>query len=163
MWPRNIKELLAYNCLNLKENDLIYVENDILDDYRSILGDNDTDKELSLYFSDTNGLLKNQNLITKNMGWSVFRFNNVKPYSYILSYPNGIIAVTNDKTEYNIRVEKDIIINMPDGLEDSGNKKYFEYKIPTSTLVELTELDNDFRFCIVDDKNNIYKFVWPGF
>ena len=163
---KNFKELMAYNCLNLSEGDLIYVENDILNDWRSILSDDTeelnnesnnenkkTSKEVELYIKDPKGLLRNPNYITMANAWSVFKYNKILPYAYILSMPNGIMSITNNETGYTIKIEDNILTNMPDGLDNNGNNKYFEYKFDNDNIL----FNEPFKYCIIDDKGNIYK------
>lgn len=151
---KNFKELSAYNCLNLSGGDLIYVENDILDEYRSILGNDDSGKEVSLYISDPQGFLKNPNYLTKNVGWSVFKFNEIKPYSYIISSPNGVMSITNNETEYTAEIENDLLVNMPDGLDENNNKKYVSYKIERDIPLPL---NNEYKYCIVNDEGDFFE------
>ena len=50
--------------------------------------------------------------------------------------PNGIIKVENNFVEYVMYVAEGLKLNMADGLDDDGNKKYFEHTVKESQAIE---------------------------
>lgn len=131
----NIKSLLAYNTLNLDKDDLIYVEKDTLDNWVTRLSEDESANVLNLYINDSNNMIKNQNYITKTVGWSVFAYTGIVPYSYVISMPNGIIGVENNVIEYIMRVKKDLLLNMPNGKDEEGNNLYTSHKVSNDIII----------------------------
>ena len=134
----NINELLSYDNSYLDKNDLIYVEKDILDNWIFRITDDDSDSNLNIYINDTKGLLKNQNYIIKSSAWSVFKYNGILPYGYILSMPNGIISIIDNSSEYILRIEKDLVLNLSDGKDENSENLYKKYVIKNNLPITLT-------------------------
>ena len=132
----SLKELLAYNTLNLNKGDLLYVEKDCLSNWVSRLSDDETSNTINLYINDVNNLINDSSNITKKIAWSVFAYSGITPYAYVVSMPNGIIKVENNFVEYVMYVAEGLKLNMADGLDDDGNKKYFEHTVKESKAIE---------------------------
>ena len=161
---RNINELLSYDCHYLEKGDLIYVQNDILNNWVSRLSDDENGKELNIYINDTHDLIHNPNYNIKKVGWSVFEYNGLIPYSYIISMPNGLISIINDTSSYAFKVEKDVVINTPNGINSEGFNIYKEYILPDSLNIKLY---GNGKYLFINDKmkenvelNDEYKYYY---
>ena len=150
---KDFNGLLSYDCHYLEKGDLIYVQNDILNRWITRLSDDENGKELNIYINDPNGLTHNPNYNIKNVGWSVFEYNGVIPYSYIISMPNGLVSIINDTNTYAFKVEKGVYINMPNGLNADGKYIYSEFKLKEPLNIKL---EDSGKYLFIDDTNNYY-------
>ena len=150
----NIKELLSYNNKNLDKDDLIYIEKDNLSNNLISMDDNinDTNKYLNIYINDPNDLVHNQNYITEDYGWSVFKYI-AEPYNNILSMPNGIISLNDIGDNYKLRIEKDLLLNLPNGSNGETNE-YKEYLVKDNIDIELAEG----KYIIFTTRNDIDSY-----
>ena len=144
----DMKGLLSYNTINLNKGDLIYVENDILDNWVSRLTDDETADTLNLFINDVNHLINNPNYNVKKVGWSVYNYSGIVPYSYVVTMPNGIVNVENNLVEYTMHVCKGLTLNMPNGKDDDGNNLYYQYVVPEDKLVNpyMEDIEYDGNF-----------------
>ena len=157
----SIKDLLLYNTINLNKGDLIYVEKDILNKWVSTIKDEDSNNIVNLYINDINNLLSNQNIVKDRIGWSVYSYTGIVPYSYVVSMPNGIVSVINNYIDYSLRIKKGLIMNMPDGKDVNKNNLYTNHKVLND--IEVSSYMSDETISDGNFTNKFGKFIGVKF